>query len=104
MPSCALCHWRLTRPTSCQCFEIISVVLSSMNHRNFVRGPMKLPLLFAVCLSVVLVAIRPVNSRAQERESSQTTPDNASSRTHAISEADSRAEQEAERLVSLPPE
>ena len=63
---------------------------------------MKMRVLPAVCFSLMLVVIRTADLRAQERDYSQ--PEGASAQTRAINEADSRAEQEAERLVSLAPE
>src|SRR5512146_318438 len=56
-------------------------------------------------LSVVLFAGCTL-ALAQERDSTRDATDDASyvSRTRAVDKADSRAEKEAERLVSLPPE
>jgi len=63
---------------------------------------MKMRVLPAVCLSLMLVVVRTADLHAQKGDDSQ--PESASARTVAINEADSRAEQEAERLVSLAPE
>jgi len=80
------------------------VVRSLLNHRNSVRGPMKMWVLPFVCFGLMLVVVRAPDLRAQERDYSQTKGPSVQTRTHAINEADSRAEQEAERLVSLAPE
>jgi protein involved in polysaccharide export with SLBB domain len=63
---------------------------------------MKMRVLEAVCFSLMLVVVRAADLRGQERDYSQ--PEGASVQTRAIDEADSRAEQQAERLVSLAPE
>ena len=55
-----------------------------------------------LCLCVALIGFCSVELRAQERVDSQS--ENPQGRTRALDEADSRAEQEAERLVSLPAE
>jgi protein involved in polysaccharide export with SLBB domain len=63
---------------------------------------MKATLLFMGILLLVIVEGRQ-NARAQEQRHESDSQD-YSSRTRALDEADSRAEREADRLVSLPPE
>jgi protein involved in polysaccharide export with SLBB domain len=63
---------------------------------------MKMRVLPAVCLSLMLVVVQTADLLAQKGDDSQ--PESASALTVRINEADSRAEQEAERLVSLAPE
>lgn len=60
-----------------------------------------------ICAIVVLFALAAnLHLPAQDRDSTRDNSDDAgyASRTRAVDEADSRAEKEAERLVSLPPE
>jgi protein involved in polysaccharide export with SLBB domain len=64
---------------------------------------MKMRVLPAVCFGLTLV-VGVADLRAQERDYSQPEGASAQTQTRAINEADSRAEQEAERLVSLAPE
>lgn len=57
------------------------------------------PLLAVSLVCTLFIMLARLDAQAQERDQS----DNVS-RTHALDEADSRAEREADRLVSLPPE
>src|SRR5206468_9170900 len=65
------------------------------------RGSIKMRV-YAAFICLVLFVVCAPGVRAQDRGYSQ--KDRYSERKTAISEADSRAEQEAERLVSLTPE
>ena len=65
---------------------------------------MKMRTILSGVLLLSLIALS-VHSFAQQRNmDDRSEPDNYSSRTHAIDQADSRAEREAELMVSLPPE
>jgi len=67
-----------------------------------VRGPMKTCVSFAAAAGLLLFALSTVGLRAQERDTRER--DNYSERIRAIDEADSRAQRDADRLVSLEPE
>jgi protein involved in polysaccharide export with SLBB domain len=65
---------------------------------------MKARLLFTASMFLVVVAAGAQTLQPQQRQDAYPDGQDRSSRTRAIDEADSRAEQEAQRLVSLPPE
>ncbi|HEV2699194.1 MAG TPA: hypothetical protein VGU90_14455, partial [Terriglobales bacterium] len=64
---------------------------------------MKMRLSFHV-LSILIMFASGIQNAGAQRQHVDSGSQDYSSRTHAIDEADSRAEQQAEHLVSLPPE
>src|SRR6266404_1188758 len=90
------------KPMSSLCSKPSAAFELSM--RNQLRGPMKTPNLYllSIPIGLLLLALSGSEVRAQQEGSSQR--ENRASRTRAVNESVSRAEREAERLVSLAPE
>src|SRR6267142_1040157 len=74
----------------------------SLCSAEVLRGPMKISKLHVLPIGLLLLALSSSEARAQQEDSAK--GENRHSRPHAVNESASRAEREAERLVSLAPE
>src|SRR5215467_15177086 len=95
MPSCVRSRWKWTKEMSypsCESFRNSRAEGSMKTHR----------LIPALLLLTSLLALPTRELWAQQKN--RDSKDDYASRTRALDDTDSRAEREAERLVSLPPE